>query len=108
MMPVKLGINKLGAMTNVWMAKNDGIFAKHGLDVEIVEIANTGDSIPALQSRSVDVALQIPGSAMVAKEQGFDIALVAQNETAGTTPPVSNALMVGASSTAASVKSTPE
>jgi NitT/TauT family transport system substrate-binding protein len=92
--PVKLGINKLGAMTNVWVASKIGIFKKHGLDLEIVEIPLTSQSISILQAKQVDIVLQIPGSAMMAKEQGFDLVLVGQNETAGTTPPVSNALMV--------------
>jgi NitT/TauT family transport system substrate-binding protein len=85
-------------MANVWIAKQNDIFAKHGLDLEIVEITNTSDAIPALQSGSVDIVLQIPGTAMAAKEQGFDLILVSQNETAGTNSPVSNALLVGASS----------
>jgi NitT/TauT family transport system substrate-binding protein len=36
---------------------------------------------------------------MVAKEQGFDLVLIGQNETAGTTPPVSNAILVPSKST---------
>lgn len=97
--PVKLGINKLGAMTNVWFAERSGMFKKNGLDLEIVEIPMTSQSIQVLQSKSVDIVLQIPGTAMVAKEQGFDLVLVGQNETAGTTPPVSNAILVPEKST---------
>ncbi len=104
LMPVKLGINKLGAMTNVWVASRDGIFKAHGLDVEIIEIPLTSQSIGVLQAKAVDIALQIPGSAMVAKEQGFDLVLVGQNETAGDTPPASNALVIPASSTVTSMK----
>jgi NitT/TauT family transport system substrate-binding protein len=96
--PVKLGINKLGAMTNVWVAEKTGIFKKHGLDLQVIEIPLTDQSIPLLQSKSVDIVLQIPGTAMVAKEQGFDIVMIGQNETAGTTPPVSNAIMVAVNS----------
>lgn len=92
--PVKLGISKLGAMTDVWIADKDGIFKKHGLDLQIVDIPITSQSIQVLMSKSVDISLQIPGAAFQAKEQGFDIVLVGQNETAGTTPPVSNALIV--------------
>src|ERR1700755_646815 len=92
--PVKLGLNKLGAMTNIWIAGQTGIFKKHGLDVNVREIPLTDQSIAVLQSKSVDIVLLIPGTAMAAKEQGFDLVLVAQNETAGTTPPVSNAIMV--------------
>lgn len=102
--PIKLGINKLGAMTNVWVAARNGIFKKHGLDVEIVEIPLTSQSLLVLQAKSVDIALQIPGTAIVAKEQGFDVVLIGQNETAGIHPPVSNALMVAANSPIHTVK----
>jgi NitT/TauT family transport system substrate-binding protein len=101
---IKLGITKLGAMTNVWVAARDGIFRQHGLDVELVDIPMTMQAVPVLQSKSIDIVLQIPGSAMMAKERGFDLVLVGQNETAGTAPPVSNALMVATASPANSVK----
>lgn len=102
--PVKLGISKLGAMTDVWIADKDGIFKKHGLDLEVVDIPLSAQSIQVLMSKSVDIALQIPGQAFQAKEQGFDVVLVGQNETAGVKPPVSNALMVGAKSPVTSIK----
>jgi NitT/TauT family transport system substrate-binding protein len=104
LMPVKLGLYKLGAMTNVWAASKTGIFKKHGLDLTIEEIPLASQAIGVLQSKSVDIVLQIPGTGMAAKEQGFDIVLVGQNETAGTTPPVSNAIMVQANSSITSVK----
>jgi NitT/TauT family transport system substrate-binding protein len=91
---VKLGLNKLGAMADVWYAAQAGIFKKHGVDVQIVDIPMSSQSMLVLKSKAVDIALQIPGTAMVAKEQGFDLVLVGQNETAGITPPVSNALMI--------------
>ena len=106
LMPINLGISKLGAMTDVWVASKYGIFKKHGLDLQIDEIPLTSQSIRRLQSKSVDIVLQIPGTAMAAKEQGFDIVLVGQNETAGTTPPVSNALMVRANLSIASDQGT--
>jgi NitT/TauT family transport system substrate-binding protein len=102
--PVKLGISKLGAMTDVWIADKNGLFKKHGLDLQIVDIPLTSQSIQVLQSKSVDISLQIPGAAFQAKEQGFDVVLIGQNETAGTTPPVSNALIVPMNSPVASIK----
>ena len=102
--PVRLGISKLGAMTDVWIADKDGIFKKHGLDLTIVDIPLTSQSIQVLMSKSVDISLQIPGAAFQAKEQGFDITLVGQNETAGTVPPVSNALIVPTNSPVKTIK----
>jgi NitT/TauT family transport system substrate-binding protein len=103
MAPVKLGINKIGAMTSVWVATQAGIFIKHGLDVKVIEIPLTEQTIPLLQAKTIDIILQIPGTAMVAKEAGFDLVLIGQNETAGTTPPVSNAIMVPVNSPIRSV-----
>jgi NitT/TauT family transport system substrate-binding protein len=95
---VKLGMSKLGAMTNIWIASKTGIFKKHGLDLQVTEIPMNDQTISLLHGRKIDIALQIPGTAMVAKEAGFDLVLVGQNETAGTTPPVSNAVMASSSS----------
>jgi NitT/TauT family transport system substrate-binding protein len=101
---INLGLNKLGAMANIWLAGNTGIFKKHGLNVNVREIPLTDQSIAVLQSKSVDVVLLIPGTAMAAKEQGFDLVLVGQNETAGTKPPVSNAIMASAKSSIQSIR----
>jgi len=62
--PIKLGISKLGAMTNVWVASQNGMFKKHGLDLTIEEIPLTSQAIGVLQSKSVDIVLQIPGTGM--------------------------------------------
>lgn len=101
--PVKLGIVKFGSMADVWVADKNGIFKKHGLDLQVIEIPAT-QTIQVLQAKSVDIALQIPGSAFQAKEQGFDLALVGQNETAGDAPPGSNAIMVPVSSPVKTLK----
>jgi NitT/TauT family transport system substrate-binding protein len=101
---VNLGLNKLGAMTNIWVAGQTGMFKKHGINLNVREIPLTDQSIAVLQSKSVDIVLLIPGTAMAAKEQGFDLVLVGQNETAGTKPPVSNAIMVSSTSGIQSIK----
>src|SRR5258708_39922277 len=104
LMPVKLGINKLGAMTNVWVASRDGIFKAHGLDVEIIEIPLTSQSIRVLQAKAVDIARQSPGRAMGGKDQGFDLVLVGQHDTPSHTQPACNALVIPAGSTVTSLK----
>jgi NitT/TauT family transport system substrate-binding protein len=101
---VNLGLNKLGAMTNIWVAGQTWMFKKHGINLNVREIPLTDQSIAVLQSKSVDIVLLIPGTAMAAKEQGFDLVLVGQNETAGTMPPVSNAIMVSSTSGIQSIK----
>jgi NitT/TauT family transport system substrate-binding protein len=102
--PVRLGVNKLGATTSIWVAQHQGFFKQHGLDLQLTEIPLTDQSVLLLQSKRVDIVLQIPGTAMQAKEQGFDMVVVGQNETAGTTPPVSNAILVPANSPIQDIK----
>ena len=92
--PVRFGLQKIGAVTSVWAAIQTGIFNKHGIDVKMIEIPSTEQSIALLQAKTIDIILQIPGNGMIAKEAGFDIVLIGQNETAGTTPPATNAIMV--------------
>jgi NitT/TauT family transport system substrate-binding protein len=102
--PVRLGVNKLGATTSIAVAQQQGFFKNHGLDLRVTEIPLTDQSVLLLQSKRVDIVLQIPGTAMQAKEQGFDMVLIGQNETAGTKPPVSNAIVVPATSPIEDVK----
>jgi NitT/TauT family transport system substrate-binding protein len=101
--PVRFGINKFGAMTSVVVAARTGIFNKHGLDVKIIEIPLSEQTVPLLHAKTVDIVQMIPATGMVAKEAGFDLVLIGQNESAGTTAPVSNAIMVPVNSPIQSV-----
>ena len=58
--PVKLGINKLGAMANIWFASKNGIFKKHGLDLQIVEVPMSDQSIPLLQGKTLTSPCKSP------------------------------------------------
>lgn len=91
--PISVGYLKIGAVTDLWVAEQEGFFEDHGLSVEIKEL-QIADIMPALQSGSVDVVLQIPGTSMSAVESGLDLVCVFQNETAGTEAPSSNGIMV--------------
>ena len=91
--PVTLAILKLGAMANVDYAQKEGFFADHGLEVEIVEVS--AQNLPTvIQADQADIGLFIPGTGMVANEQGAGLVAVWQNETAGVEAPGSNAIMV--------------
>ena len=48
--PLKVGTLKQGSLTNVWAAKQAGIFAKNGLDVELIEVGI--DETPVWTRRS--------------------------------------------------------
>jgi NitT/TauT family transport system substrate-binding protein len=95
--PLNIGYIKIGAVTDLLVAEEEGFFEDHGLDVTLKEL-QTADIIPALQSDELDVVLQIPGTAMSASEQGLDLVCVFQNETSNDEPPASNAIMVSAGS----------
>ena len=91
---VSIGILKMAALTNPWVAQQEGIFKKNGLDVRLVEFRNGNEAIAALQGGSVDIALAIPGTAMTAIERGFPLIAIAQNEIARTKGPDSGSLQV--------------
>jgi len=79
-LPLKVGIQKMAALTNAWIAEEAGIYEKYGLDVELIEFKSGSESINAQRSGSVDIILSAPGTAMVANEAGFDLVSIAQNE----------------------------
>src|ERR1700686_3108940 len=82
LMPLRVGILKMAALTNPWVAKQRGIFEHNGLDVTLVEFRSGNEAISAHRGGSVDIVLAIPGTAMTAAERGFDLVAGAQNEGA--------------------------
>jgi NitT/TauT family transport system substrate-binding protein len=66
MTKVRIAINKNMLFFPVWVAKERGLFAKNGVDVEFVEIADGTALRTAALSGSVDFATQVPeGSAVL-------------------------------------------
>jgi NitT/TauT family transport system substrate-binding protein len=90
----RLGVMKIAAMTTPYVAKEQGFFKKHGLDVELVIIRSGAEGINALQGGNVDATLAIPSFAMAANERKFDLAMVLQNELAHAAPPDSGGIIV--------------
>lgn len=101
---VKAGMIKMAALTNLWVAKQAGIFEKNGLDVELVEFRNGNEAIAAHRGGSVDFVLTIPGTAMIAMERGFDLVLLMQNETAKAQGPDAGSILVATDSPYKSLK----
>ena len=91
---LRVGTLKQASLTDVWVAKQAGFFEKHGLDVELIEFRTGGEAIAAQRGGHVDVALSIPGTALMAIERGFDLVFISQNETAHAAPPDSGAIIV--------------
>ena len=64
-----------GAWPNIndFVAKEIGIFAEHGLDVEFVDLATGPDQINAVSSGSIDVASNAPANFMIPNSRGQDL-----------------------------------
>jgi NitT/TauT family transport system substrate-binding protein len=78
--PVKT--NFAGAMTSdsitaVWVAKEQGIFQKHGLDLQYVVMPNGTLTIAALLSGEIDMGLGGPGHILDAAVSGADVISIA-------------------------------
>jgi len=91
---LKIGILKMAALTNAWVAEEEGIYGENGLDVELVEFKVGSEAISAQQAGDVDIVLSIPGTAMTAIERGFDLTAIAQNEVAKGEGPDSGSIQV--------------
>lgn len=91
---VRVGVLKIGALTNAYVARDLGMFKKYGLDVELVDFRGASESVPAMQAGKIELSLIILGFAMIANEQGFDMVAVIQNETSRDKPPDSGAIVV--------------
>ena len=92
--PLKVGTLKQGSLTNVWAAKQAGIFAKNGLAVDLIEFRNGNEAIAAQRGGNVDLVLTIPGTAMVARERGFDLVLIVGSETSQPQTPDTGSIVV--------------
>ena len=94
--PLKLRVGnlKFSASVDLWLAVKNGMFAKNGLEVTLTDFRNGQECVAAQQANSVDICLLIPGIAMQANERGFDLTVVAQNETAKTQGPDSGSIVV--------------
>src|ERR1700733_12023623 len=93
-LPLRVGVLKMAALTNPWVARERGIFARNGLDVTLVEFRSGNEAISAHRSGAIDIVLSIPGTAMTAAERGFDLVAVAQNEIAQKTNPDTGSIQV--------------
>jgi NitT/TauT family transport system substrate-binding protein len=93
-LPVKIGTLRQSAQVPGWLAKQLGLYDKHGLDAEIVEFRNGNEAISAQRGGHVDIIVTIPGTAMQANERGFDLVLIAQNEVARNEGPDTGSVQV--------------
>ncbi len=61
----------------LWLAREQGFFRKHGVNVEIITIRTGGQTVAALASGDVQMAFTIPGSVLSGAVGGLDVAFFA-------------------------------
>lgn len=72
---VRVALVPATVTAQVVIADDQGIFADHGLDVEITQSPNLGTFVPALGSQ-YDIVYGTPADLILAASKGFDITLV--------------------------------
>jgi NitT/TauT family transport system substrate-binding protein len=92
---VRFGVMRIAALSNAWLAQEQGLFRKHGVDVELTIIRSGAEGVSAVQGGSLDVTLAIPSFAFAANQRNFDLVLVMQNELASARPPDTGGIVVG-------------
>jgi NitT/TauT family transport system substrate-binding protein len=55
--PLKVGFNQWVGFAGFFIADENGLFKKHGVEVELVPFSGPGDSIPPLLAGQIDVSL---------------------------------------------------
>jgi NitT/TauT family transport system substrate-binding protein len=78
--PVRIAYSSIsGAMLPLWVAEDKGLFAKHGVDVELTYIR--GVAVEALLAGEVQLVRTSPPAAIRSTLRGADLAIIA-NTTA--------------------------
>ncbi|WP_136706099.1 ABC transporter substrate-binding protein [Agromyces sp. H66] len=77
LIPVTVGLLQIAPAAAVQLGIDEGIFEKHGLDVE-VQLGQGGAALlPAVSSQSIEFAVGNPLSVLVAASQGLEMSIVA-------------------------------
>ena len=74
---ITLGFSASTAFSNSFVAANEGIFQKHGLDVEMKLVPNSSTTPAALVADSLQVATPTAPITLQAIEQGLDLVVLA-------------------------------
>lgn len=77
----------------IWAAIDEGIFEKHGLDVEVVTAQGGAQAVPALLSGDVQFAIGQPFASFRADLQGLDIVVTGNYSSSRTDGPDMNAVV---------------
>ncbi len=80
--PIKAGVGVYtGSLVAVpaYVAKEQGIYAKHGLDVSLVDFRAAPDATAALFSGAIDLMSNSPGNMMLVNSRGKDLVNIIDN-----------------------------
>ncbi len=96
--PVKLnlGVGVSSDFITAYVAKDEGIFAKHGLDVTVSTVVNSGLTPAALVGGTVQIAILTGPNILLANDGGLDLVAVAGIARIEKTNPRSNLVTRGA------------
>src|SRR5215469_6034830 len=75
--PVTLGYGLTADYLPVFIAKDTGIFEKHGLDVTMKAVTSSSLAPPALVSNSLQISQATPPNLLLANDGGLDLVSVA-------------------------------
>lgn len=74
---IVFGFSASTAFANAFVAANEGIFKKHGLDVEMKLVPNSATTPAALMAGSLHIATPTAPNTMQAIDQGLDLVVLA-------------------------------
>lgn len=74
---IVFGFSASTAFANAFVAANEGLFKKHGLDVEMKLVPNSATTPAALLAGSLHIATPTAPNTMQAVEQGLDLVVLA-------------------------------
>ena len=74
---IVFGFSASTAFGNAFIAANEGLFKKHGLDVEMKLVPNSATTPAALMAGSLQVATPTAPNTMQAIDQGLDLVVIA-------------------------------
>jgi NitT/TauT family transport system substrate-binding protein len=81
LLPLKIGYTALGAgYADLYDAKDYGIFAKHGLDVQLVRLNDSSQLVAGLASNSVQIGVGVASDSAAAIMKGAKLKFVAMSE----------------------------
>jgi NitT/TauT family transport system substrate-binding protein len=74
---LKLMYTAVSGFTAAYVAQEEGFFKKHGIDMQFVQTASSGNNPPALVSNSVQVAGPTMPTLLEANDAGLDLVVIA-------------------------------